>query len=347
MTSQKVSLVLSGGVALGAYQAGACEALHEHAGLRQEHLAASSIGAVNAALIAGGPPAERVQRLREFWEGSSLEPGGGAADWLVAAGDPWRHGYSWLGVAQTRMFGHGALFQPRIPELMLGQATSVYDLAPLRARLERLVDFGTLNGGAVRVSVLTTEIDTGQSVVFDTARGDRIGVEHLLASCGFLPEFPPSEIGGRLLGDGGFAANAPLEPVLENGDSERDLLCFVIDLFCAEGRRPATLEAAAGRRSDLLFGNQTRLALRSLEREYRLRCALGQRPYRRVRMLHLAYRPPAHEAGPQKPFDFTRATLSERWRAGYADMAEAIRLASGTAANETRGERGVALSVWS
>jgi predicted acylesterase/phospholipase RssA len=82
---------------------------------------------------------------------------------------------------------------------------------PLKTRLAELVDFSRLNGGEVRVSVATTDIETGELVIFDTARGHRIELDHVLASCGFLPEFPAVEIDGRLLGDGGLSANAPVE----------------------------------------------------------------------------------------------------------------------------------------
>jgi NTE family protein len=102
---RKTSLVLSGGVALGAYQAGAYEVLHQHEGLRPDRLAGSSIGAVNAAVIAGNAPEERVRRLREFWEVMAIEPSPLEALWRPWVGTSWRHAYSWLSVLQTRFFG--------------------------------------------------------------------------------------------------------------------------------------------------------------------------------------------------------------------------------------------------
>lgn len=214
MAPPHVSLVFSGGVALGAYQGGAYAALHEHQNLHPQHLSGSSIGAVNAALIAGNRPEQRIERLREFWETITPEPGTSEAPWPgTSPGGPWRHTSNWLSVLQTRLFGRAGVFQPRMPEMMLRDVTSLYDLAPLRARLEDLVDFERLNSGEVRVSVVTTDIQTGQEVVFDTAEGDRIGPEHLLASSGFLPDFPPVEIDGRLLGDGGLVSNARFERV--------------------------------------------------------------------------------------------------------------------------------------
>ncbi|HEX2134416.1 MAG TPA: patatin-like phospholipase family protein [Microvirga sp.] len=348
MATRQVSLVLSGGVALGAYQAGAYAALHEHQDLRPQRLAGSSIGAVNAALIAGNGPEQRIERLRGFWNAVTAEPGLLGAPWgPIWTGGPWRHAFNWWSVLQARLFGRAGVFQPRMPELMLKNVNSVYDLAPMRRNVERFVDFDRLNGGEVGVAVVTTDIETGEEVVFDTGRGDRIGPDHLLATCGFLPDFAPLEIGGRLLGDGGLVANAPVEAVLL-ATGGGDHLCFVVDLFSPEGGRPRTLEEAAGRRWDLLFGNQSRQRLRSLEREVRLRwalnriserlgseatgdpeleAALAEGSDRTVTLLHLSYRAPVHEAGPEKPFDFGRASLGERWEAGELDMAAAVRLA--------------------
>jgi NTE family protein len=342
MASTHVSLVLSGGVALGAYQAGAYAALHKHKQLSPRHVAGSSIGAVNAALIAGSAPHRRIEQLENFW-GTVPEPVA-EAPWLaISAG---RHASNWFSVVQTRLFGRRGWLQPRLPELMLTHVTSIYDLAPLRAKLAFFIDFDLLNSGSIRVSVTTTDLETGEAVVFDTARGDRIEPDHLLASCGFLPDFPPVEIGGRLLGDGGLVANAPVEAVLTELEGGGDHLCFLVDLFCPKGARPTTLEEAASRRWDLIFGNQTRQNLKALAREYRLRFALGRVAGRApelsgdptlasimpkaaipaVTLLHLSYVPPGHEAGPEKPFDFSRPTLADRWSAGTSDMAEAIRV---------------------
>ena len=350
MPLRQVSLVLSGGVALGAYQAGAYAALHDHEDLRPRRLAGSSIGAVNAAVIAGNPPDERVARLRAFWDALTVAPGPFQAPWLGPWREgPWRHAYNWMSVLQTRLFGRTGVFEPRLPEMLTGNVTSVYDLAPLRRQLERFIDFDRLNGNDPRVTVVTTDVETGQEVAFDTGRGDRIGPDHLLATCGFLPDFPPLEIDGRLLGDGCLVANAPFEAALLDRDNGADLLCFAVDLFAPEGGRPTTLEEAAGRRWDLLFGNQSRERLAGLEREFRLRWVLGRIAARlgpelrqdrelaliskegierTLVLLHLSYRAPSHEAAPEKAFDFSRESLAERWETGFLDMAEAVRVAA-------------------
>jgi NTE family protein len=360
--SRQVSLVLSGGIALGAYQAGAYSILDQHQELLPERLAGSSIGAVNAAVIAGNEKHRRVEQLRRFWHAICVESGPLVMPWFGHWSDgTWRHMHNWLSVLQTRFFGRAGAFRPRFPELMLKTVNSAYDLAPLRATLEYCIDFDLLNSGETRLSVVTTDIETGEEVVFDTGRGDRIGSDHLLATCGFLPDFAPVEIDGRLLGDGCLVANAPIETIVLDNEGGRDLLCFVLDLFSAAGIRPETFEDAAARRWELIFGNQTRRAVRALEREIRLRWELARlrtqlvsdvnahpgndihvaKQDHVVTVYHLSYRPPRHEAGPERPFDFSRATLAERWTAGSLDMAEAIRRAT----KAERPEAGISVHV--
>jgi NTE family protein len=228
----------------------------------------------------------------------------------------WRHASSWVSALQTRLFGRSGLFRPRLPELLWISQPSLYDLRPLRVTIEEFVDFDRLNDGAVRLSICTTDAETGQPVMFDTAAGDRITADHLLASCGFFPDFPPTGIAGRLLADGGFSANAPIEAVLGK-DEGTDLLCFLVDLFSPHGMRPNTIEEGASRQWELLFGNQTRDKLKGMASDHRLHLALSELAGRlgpdfhpdatlgallaprmpaSVNVLHLAYRPKAYEA---------------------------------------------------
>lgn len=236
--------------------------------------------------------------LRKFWDDAALDV-------------PWS-ALSWASILHVRMFGRPGFFSPR-----LWPGVAVYDPAPLKRRLDASIDFERLNRASF--SVTTTDVESGEPVVFDTRRGDRVASEHLIASCGFLPEFPPLEIDGRLLGDGGLVANTPVDRAVDWDTGEEEWTVFVLDLFARSRARPASLDEAAARRMDLLFGNQTRQALRLLELELR---ASGRE--NRVRVLHLAYRAPAEEEGPEKPFNFSRATLTERWEAGQRDMEVAI-----------------------
>ena len=300
-----VALALGGGVALGAYDAGAYAALHEREELRPVRIAGTSIGAITGALIAGNPPGQRVARLREFWDQAAVDP-----PW-PAAGVINRRALNQLSILGVRTFGRPGFFDPELPGALLRPGLSIYDPEPLRKRLARMIDFELLNQASF--SVTTTDIETGEAVVFDTRRGHRITPEHLVASCGFLPEFPPLEIDGRLLGDGGLVANTPVAWAVD-WDRPGAWTLFVVDPFCARRGRPSTLEQAATRRLDLLFANQTRQALRQLE----------ARGGPRLTIVELAYRAPLHEGGPDKMFNFARSTLAERWAAGERDMRAAM-----------------------
>jgi NTE family protein len=335
-----VALVLAGGIGLGAYQAGAYETL-QAASSEPDWVCGSSVGGVTAALIAGNAAADRLTALRRFWnidDGPLPE----TPD-LRQAFDPFRHAHNWASALQARLFGSRGHFRPRLGAWPLGDFQSLYDLSPMRARIEELIDFERLNRGDIRVTVAMTDIETGEPVFVDTRDGDLITPDHLLASCGFLPEFAPVEINGRLLGDGGLSVNAPIEPVLS--DPATGGTCFVIDLYARDGMRPRTLQAAMERKSDLIFGNQTWQRLDAFRRERQLRTQIAalaaklqteapehgerdvtglSRPAGTLHVLHLSYRAQSDDAGPEKAFDLSDGTIRRRWRDGALDMALAL-----------------------
>jgi NTE family protein len=233
------ALVLGGGNALGAYLAGAYEALHR-AGEQPDWVAGSSIGAISAALIAGNPPDLRVRRLRTFWELAA------APDWVP----PWRRASQWAAALEARLAGRPNLFHPRLSNWIGGGAehTSFFDPAPLRRVLTRLIDFDMVNSSAVRVSIQAVDLETGEAVAFDTRR-DRLEPDHLLASAALIPDFPPVRIGERWLVDGGLAANVPVGLVLAEDLPERSV-CYVADPFPpahATATRPRRAVDAADR----------------------------------------------------------------------------------------------------
>ena len=324
--------VFSGGIGLGAYQAGAYEVLHQFPRLRPGWLLGSSVGAVNAALIAGNPPERRIEALREFWSAhqNAATPDGGPQGLSYLQ--------NWMSAIEVRIFGANGYFRPRV-RYPFESFASLYDLAPMRARIERLVDFERLNSGETRLSVATTEIDTGDTVTFDSRHGDRIGIDHLVASCGFLPEFAPVEIGGRLLGDGGLSANAPLEPVFAEPATDKRTV-FVLDLFSRRGERPTDLAGALARKNDLMFGNQTWLRLQALQGAAAARTTVSREDDRTVAaaasdIVYLSYDPVPDEAGSEKPYDFSRRSIEARWQAGVRDMQAALQqLAKGIVRDE-------------
>jgi NTE family protein len=300
-------MVFGGGLGLAAYHAGVYQS---HAGRsgRLHWVAGSSAGAVTAALIAGNPSDDRIERLRSFWKFPPTEN---------SHTSPWQHLYGWMGAIRTRLVGSSGHFHPRIPPASPFNFRSLYDLAPMQERLAALIDFGRLNSGEVRICVAATDIVTGEPVIFDS-ENSRIEMDHLMASCGFLPEFAPVEIDGRLLGDGGLSLNVPFDPILQS-DIDGDLLLYVIDLYARDGERPNSLEAAAERKNDLLFGNQTLVRLMYCAELRKLRRKLGSHEPR-DRIVVLSYRPGLEEPGPEKSFDLSTDALSQRWIAGFRDM---------------------------
>ncbi|MBP2292475.1 putative acylesterase/phospholipase RssA [Azospirillum rugosum] len=209
-----------------------------------------------------------------------------------------------------------------------------------------MVDFERLNGGDVRLTIVAVDVTTGEEVHFDTDKV-RLGPDHLLACSGFIPFFPPVEMDGRLLGDGGMAANLPLEAALEE-PSDEDRLCIAIDLFRRSGGRPRTVGQAMDRQLDLLLSSQSAQAVRSLRRVHELRRhlrRLGERlPEGRrgdadvasalaegakdgdgaTTLLLLSLAPVSRDVE-LRAFDYSRPVLAERWDAGRAAMEAALR----------------------
>jgi len=302
-------MVFSGGLGLAAYHAGVYQSFSRRS-LPLHWVAGSSAGAVTAALIAGNRSRDRISRLRAFWNFPPVES---------YTPTPWRHVSGWMGAVRARLVGNPGHFHPRIPSMNPFGFRSLYDLAPMQERMKALIDFGQLNSGETRICVAATDIQTGDPVIFDSQK-HRIQLDHLMASCGFLPEFAPLEVDGRFLGDGGLSLNAPFEPILQ-AQTDGDLLLYVVDLYARDGDRPHSLEAASERKNDLLFGNQTYMRLRYCLELRRLRRKLnggGDGPGEKVVLL--SYRPGMEEPGPEKSFEFSAAALAQRWQAGVLDM---------------------------
>jgi NTE family protein len=305
------AMVFSGGLGLASYHAGAYQTFHER-GFTLDWVAGSSAGAVTAALVAGNAEEDRVGRLESFWQVRADEP---------VFDHPFRRLQAWASVTRGHLVGHLDFFHVRPPSLHPLRFRSLYDLAPMRERLHRLVDFGRLNSGETRVSICATDVESGDAVSFDTGDGP-LEMDHLLASCGFLPEFAPVEVDGRLYVDGGLSANAPFDAVLRTNAAIR---LFVVDLFSRDGSRPKTLEAAGERKTDLMFGNQTLLRLRDHVELRKLRKELGQLTIEgKDEIALLSYRSGPEEPGPEKSYNFSRDGLATRWSAGRLDMAYAL-----------------------
>ena len=345
-----VALLLQGGGALGAYQAGVYEALAE-ANIHPNWVAGISIGAINSALIAGNPPNQRVDRLREFWETITDSPLLGLPQHLLsslAKGD-WQQGLaSQLNAALTMTMGAPGFFSPRpgspfaYPSGAL-EATSFYDTAALKATLERLVDFDRINSGDLRLSMGAVNVRTGNFVYFDTST-HRIGPEHVMASGALPPGFAAIEIDGEYYWDGGLVSNTPLEWVLES-EPRRDTLAFQVDLWNARGGFPGNLGDVETRRKEIQYSSRTRANTDNFKYVQRLRNTVaallddlppGMKDHIAVEILrpvaerkaynivHLIYRARNYE-GHAKDYEFSRASMRTHWRAGYYDTIRTLR----------------------
>jgi NTE family protein len=345
-----VALLLQGGGALGAYQGGVYQALAE-ADLHPDWVAGISIGAINSAIIAGNPPAQRVAKLRAFWEGVTA-----SSSWAASADAAAR---LWLGNAARRFFNQASVatavcdgvpgfFAPRVPAPWLHPdgsigATSWYETAKLRATLERLVDFERVNGGEMRVSVGAVNIRSGNLVYFDTET-HVIRPEHVLASGALPPGFPAIEIEGERYWDGGLVSNTPLQWVLQDGPRQ-DTLAFQVDLWSARGELPRDMIEVDVRQKDIRFSSRTRASTDSFRKMQALRRAaaklldempkelrqsaeaelLAQEADHKVyNIIHLIYHARNYE-GASKDYEFSRPTMEEHWKTGYSDMVRTLR----------------------
>jgi NTE family protein len=307
-------------------------------------VAGISIGAINSALIAGNPPERRVSRLKEFWHlVSSAWP---ALRWFNDG-----PAHSWLHEASATLvmlFGVPGFFAPRVPPAPFHPAgtpgaISYYDTTPLIGTLERLIDFDLLNSGPVRLSVGAVNVQTGNFTYFDSAR-QRLDVRHIVAS-GALPQgFAPVEIDGEHYWDGGLVSNTPLQYVLDQ-PAKRHRVAFQVDLFPALGKLPATLADVREREKDIRFSSRTRLNT-DLEVERHMIAGAAQRlvsklppelrddpdaqalarlrgEWRDIDIVHLIYRSKNYE-GDGKDYEFSRLSMQDHWRAGYADMTRTL-----------------------
>jgi NTE family protein len=337
---ERVALVLQGGGALGSYQAGVYEAMHE-AGLEPDWLAGVSIGAVNAAIIAGNRPDRRLDRLRSFWERITDR-----RIWPFAPdGDDLRKARNQQSALATLTFGTPGFFRPNAVNPWLAPrgaaaATAFYDTAPLRQTLEELVEWDLLAeaGGHPRLAVGAVNVRDGNFQYFDSARM-RLAPEHVMASGALPPGLPMVKVAGEWFWDGGLVSNTPLQYLLEDEADGRDSLVFQVDLFPARGPLPRDMEEVLGREKDIRFSSRTRINTDAYTRQrrwqLRLKDALDRLPEAllteedramrqalaalpQLSILQLVYQAKAYE-GQAKDYEFGPETMREHWQAGLDD----------------------------
>ena len=336
-----VALVLQGGGALGAYQAGVYEALLEH-GIEIDWVAGISIGAVNAAIIAGNKPEDVVPRLRQFWELVSS----GLPALPQFGGDAVREWTHLAAAGFVTSFGVPGFFRPNFVPALLAphgsrEAISNYDTAPLIETLDSLIDWQRANNGPIRLAVGAVEITSGNFHYFDTVR-DKIDARHILASGALPPGLPPVEIDGVHYWDGGLVSNTPLSYVVE--DCRQDMLVFQVDLFPARGVMPRHMEDVWSREKDIRYSSRTRQIsdqlIRRRQEHQRIDRMLSKLPLecfelpevkavqqmvncKALNLVQLIHRPPVWQTG-ARDFEFSRDTMETNWELGRQAVKETI-----------------------
>jgi len=339
----RIGLVLQGGGALGAYQAGVYQALEE-AGLMPDWVSGVSIGAINSAIIAGNPPERRLERLRTFWERITDRK----VSYYTPEGDMFRQARNLLSSWYTIALGQPGFFKPWKQSPWFSapgakMALSYYDTEPLRETLMELVDFDLINDPSrIRFSVGAVNVLTGNFVYFDNAN-DRIEPAHVMASGALPPAFPMVKVGNDYFWDGGLVSNTPLQHLLDEEDRLNKLV-FQVDLFSARGSLPRNIQDVASRQKDITYSSRTRYntdvykkILSWKKKTYEALCKIPEENLSNderglkadlaslpeITILQLIYQQRAYE-GDAKDYEFSRTSMKDHWQSGHEDTRATI-----------------------
>ncbi|HEY0649310.1 patatin-like phospholipase family protein [Phenylobacterium sp.] len=342
----QVVLVFQGGGALGAYQAGVYQALQE-AGVEPDWVIGTSIGAINAALIAGNAPERRLERMREFWarmthsravQFAGMIPGLGA----LAAN------------AMTVANGLEAFFRPN-PWAFLGmqvplgsELAGYYSTEPLEKTLGELLDPQLMNAGRPRLTVGAANVQTGQMRYFDS-RDDPLTVRHVMASGALPPAFPAVRIGGELYWDGGILSNTPVEAVFDD-KPRRSGVVFAVHMWAPNGPEPDSIWSVLSRQKDLQYSSRAITHIARQKQIHKLRHIIAMladklppdvkatnearelAAYGCPTQMHVIrlLSPPLAGEDHAKDIDFSPLGIRARWEAGYEHTARVLQQAPWT-----------------
>jgi NTE family protein len=338
-------VIFQGGGALGAYQAGVFEALQHH-GINPDWVIGTSIGAINAALLAGNRPEDRLSHLNEFWRRMGQ---GWQVDAPEALSQAWWPFTQKWNTSVLMGLGLPHFYKPwGLPWFALGAAVnpgqaSFYDTTALKATLLELIDFDHLNQSSMRFSVGAVDIESGQMRYFDSQR-ERIDVEHVLASGALPPAFAPVEIDGRHYWDGGLHSNTPLEYLLQDYPRAHTV-CHLANVWQEEDALPHTLPAVLRRMKELQFASRTDMMAKMEAELHRLRhalCVLEDHLQPKalqnddvqqaaslgcLSVFHLIRLQAPRLAGEDqyKDIEFSPARIKQRWGAGYVSAQHALK----------------------
>jgi NTE family protein len=355
----RIALVLQGGGALGAYQAGVYQALHE-VGIEPDWVCGVSIGAINSAIIAGNTPGRRLERLHTFWDRITDRK-----IWhYTPDGDVYRKARNFVSSYMTTALGQPGFFKPHTTNPWLSPtgaktATSYYDTEPLRQTLLELVDFDLINEKRTRFAVGAVNILSGNFIYFDNAH-DEIIPEHIMASGALPPALPMVKVGTDHFWDGGIVSNTPLQHLLDQED-ELNSLVFQVDLFSARGTLPRDMQDVMARHKDIMYSSRTRYNTDVYRKVHNLKARLHnaleripndqltdeEREFKskitrlpEIAILQLIYQQKAYE-GDAKDHEFSGTSMREHWMSGYEDTKRTLKRREWT----TIPERGMGIVV--
>jgi len=338
-----IGLVFQGGGALGAYQAGVFQALDE-VGIDANWLSGVSIGAINAAIIAGNKPGDRLDRLRSFWETITNRK-----VWhFTPEGDLFRKLRNQTSSMMTMAAGLPGFFSPHKlnPWFQLpgaSTATSFYDTSELERTLDRLIDWNVLNDRDRRLSVGAVNVRTGNYRYFDSHL-ETLSAKHVMASGALPPAFPSIQIENEYYWDGGIVSNTPLQYLLEQ-DEVHDTLVFQVDLFSARGIIPRDMADVLARHKDIMYSSRTRNNTDTFQRMHNMRMKLHKALLRvppedlrdedreflatmedvpQINIVHLIYQQKVYESD-AKDYEFSGTSMREHWESGYQDTRKTLK----------------------
>ena len=336
---RQVVLVLQGGGALGAYQAGVYHALHEN-GIEPDWIIGTSIGAINASLIAGNARADRLERLKEFWTRMAYRPPFGVPAWT---GLP-----DTLAYWKTLFRGIPAFFEPN-PAAFLGthvplgvDSAGFYSTAPLEKTLRELVDFSLVNQCKPRLTVGAAHVRTSEMKYFDSRDGE-IGVKHIMASGALPPAFPAVRIDGELYWDGGILSNTPTEVIFDDNPRKNSLI-FAVHLWNPMGEEPGTIWEVLNRHKDIQYSSRVASHIARQRQMHRMRHVIRElakllpEEVRRTQQaqalaafgchttMHVVrlLAPQLENENHTKDVDFSPSSIRMRWEAGYTKTMRAL-----------------------
>ena len=332
-------LVFQGGGALGAYQAGVYQALHE-AEVEPDWIIGTSIGAINASLIAGNEPGDRLAKLEEFWRRMKRKELWGLSAW-PGLNDTMSY---W----STLMGGIPGFFEPNPtaflgPQYHLGaDQAGFYKTAPLMKTLAELVDFSLIARCTPRLTVGAAHVRTSQMRYFDS-RDSEITAAHVMASGALPPAFPAVRIDGELYWDGGILSNTPTEAIFDD-DPRRNSLIFAVHMWNPMGPEPETIWEVLHRHKDIQYSSRVASHITRQRQVHKLRHVVSElvkmipeaarknaridelRQYGCLTKMHVVrlLAPRLDNENHTKDVDFSPSGVRLRWEAGYTDTMRAL-----------------------